>query len=357
MTALDAFFTPEPLARLMVNAIECRDVEAVLDPAAGDGALLRSASERWPDACMIAAEIDRDRARTLAYSTRRWRVQACDFLTSDATLRLAACLPDTARTSVLLNPPFSSRGGTRWTVPTIAEEAVRASRAMAFVVGASAFVGGEGQLVALVPASVLTSERDAPGRRWLRRRGHLEELFRPDERTFAGAVAATVAVRWTPSQTGSAGECSEETVLVQQPRSEWELVRGSRQMHTVDPVRGRGAVRLVHTTNLLEGRIAGPEVRIAPTNRDRVVSGPAVLLPRVGRPDCRKIVVYRGGRIALSDCVFAVTFSSETAAADLGKKLTADFQKLRSCFGGTGAPYLRRESLSRLITQLERTIG
>jgi hypothetical protein len=353
MAGLDAYFTPEPLARQMVHAVERGNVEAILDPAAGDGALLRSASERWPYARMVAAEIDSDRARALAASTKNWYVQACDFLAHEALARLTACLRNTARTSVLLNPPFSSRGGTRWTASPGGESTVRASRAMAFVLGASAFVGSEGQLVALVPASVLTSERDAHARRWLGRQGSLEEVSRPHKRTFAGTVAETVVLRWTPNVQDSVLESVEDAVPVQGYRPEWDVIRGSRQMHTVDPTRGRGTVRLIHTTNLLGGRIAGPNVRIVPTHRDRLVTGPVVLLPRVGRPDCRKVVLHRGGRVALSDCVFAVTYLNESPAAELCERLILDFERLRACFGGTGAPYLRRESLQCLIAQLE----
>ena len=337
----------------MVDAIERDEVKTVIDPAAGDGALLECATRRWPEARVFASDIDRSRVRALAARVE-WEVLAGDFLQRDAAARLTRSVGSASSRSVLLNPPFSSRGATRFSAGGGAPSTVYGSRAMAFLLGSSVLVGDEGQLVALLPRSVLSSERDAAGRRWLAGRGILEEISRPSKRVFAGTVAETVVVRWTPNldqQTGAEERVSDPSATA----AGWGVVRGSRQMHTVEPMVGPGTVRLVHTTNLRKGRICGARVRIRPTLADRVVDGPAVLIPRVGRPDARKIVVHSGTRIALSDCVFALTHPDESACRALLDLLIADFDRLRACYGGTGAPYLRRATLIALLTELGPT--
>jgi hypothetical protein len=349
MRDLDAFFTPEPLATQMVDAIE-REVETVVDPAAGDGALLRCAARRWPEARVVASEIDRRRVKALA-RTGGWKVQAGDFLQRNTATRLTRLVGSAPSRSVLLNPPFSHRGPTRFSLPIDAMSGIDGSRAMAFFLGSSRLVGENGQLVALMPAGVMSSERDAASRRWLEKRGNLEEISRPSKRTFVGSVAETVVVRWTPliDRESDAQECAN---LKRAGPAGWELIRGSRQMHTVTPASGPGTVRLIHTTNMRDGRLSGVSVRIKPTQADRVLRGPVVLIPRVGRPDPRKLVVYAGTRIALSDCVFALRHSNDAACRAMRDLLAGEFDRLRACYGGTGAPYLRRAALLDLIAEM-----
>jgi hypothetical protein len=350
MASLDSFLTPEPLASHMVEAIDCGNVETVVDPAAGDGALLECATRRWPTARIVASDIDSTRVRALEQRTS-WDVQVGDFLEHNVASSLARHVGSVPTCSVLLNPPFSSRGGTRFNASTGSSRPVSGSRAMAFLLGSTRLVGEQGQLVALVPASVLTSERDAEGRHWLAQRGSLEEISRPSIRLFAGAVATTVVIRWTPQIDQPVDPAIFSRVLSSRTFG-WKVIRGSRQMHTVKAVSGLGTVRLVHTTNLIDGHLAGACIRIRPTRADRVLSGPAVLLPRVGRPDSRKIVVHPRGRVALSDCLFAVGHTDVHACYTLREILRANFERVRACYGGTGAPYMRRETLVEMLTEV-----
>jgi hypothetical protein len=350
---LDPYYTPRHLAAQMVEAIERDQMEAVLDPAAGRGSLLSCAATRWPAARILAGELDESRVMSLRASFLGWTVHRCDFLDVAQAAPLARQAKAFPETSVLLNPPFSSRGGTRWATD-IAGTMITGSRAMAFLIRASDAVGPRGQMSAIVPAGLLTSERDAPGRDWLTRHGVLEELERLDKRTFHGAVSATAHVRWTPRSTihGHDGRGCKEPVLSGPSTSRSFVVRGTRQMHTVERKSGRGTVRLVHTTDLRDGTARPSGLCIKPNHRDRVVAGPAVLLPRVGRPDWRKVALHLRGRVALSDCVFAITCSSGEGATALQQALVDRFALIKACFGGTGAPYMRQDDLVRLLDEV-----
>jgi hypothetical protein len=344
---LDAYFTPPDVASVMVDAIEICDVAIVVDPTAGDGALLRSASRRWPNASLIGTDIDEARVSKLE---PEWDVAIGDFLDPTTASRLAERAARSTTASVLLNPPFSSRGATTYCAGVGAGAAIVGSRAMAFFLGASALVGVDGQLVALLPAGVLTSQRDFTGRQWLHEHGSLEKVARVSKRAFRGAVAETVVMRWTPRPGGHQLRAPENNDVVGEAAG-WNVVRGARQMHTVQPGSGPDTVPLVHTTDLKQGGIAqGTNIR--PSDGDRVICGPAILVPRVGRPDVRKLVLYLGGPIALSDCVFGICHPDEGSCALLHETLIADFDGLKERYGGTGAPYLRRADLVALIAEL-----
>jgi hypothetical protein len=335
----------------MVDAVEVDNVAIIVDPTAGDGALLRSAARRWPNARLLGTDIDEARVRQLR--KLRCEVEVGDFLDQRAASRLAERARRSVSTSVLLNPPFSNRGATTYLAGGGAGAEIGGSRAMAFLLGASALVGDKGQLIALLPAGVVTSERDAMGRRWLQEHGILEQVVRPSKRAFRGAVAETVVTRWTPCAGAGNLRAQDRGARLEEAEG-WIVVRGARQMHTVHADSGRGTVLLVHTTHMRQGRITARPPKIRPARRDRVVCGPAILVPRVGRPDVRKLVLHLGGPIALSDCVFAICNPDEGSCALLHETLMTGFDALSSRYGGTGAPYLRRSDLVALVADLAR---
>ena len=349
---MDAFFTPPQIASLMVDAFEITDAAIVIDPTAGDGALLRSAAYRWPNARLLGTDIDGTRVQQLR--ERGYEVESGDFLDQHTAHRLAGRTRDAPSTSVLLNPPFSSRGATTYTAGgSTGAVAITGSRAMAFLLGASALVGERGQLVALLPAGVITSARDATGRDWLQEHGELTLVTRPSKRAFRGAVVETAVMRWTPCASRPELLTPDNREVAREDMS-WVVVRGGRQMHTVQPALGPNSVPLVHTTHLQRGQITARPTHIRPNHRERVVCGPAILIPRVGRPDVRKIVLHLGGPIALSDCLFAICHPDEDSCAWLHKTLITAFDGLRDRYGGTGAPYLRRLDLVALVAKLTR---
>ena len=345
---LDTFFTPPSLAAAIVRALEVEAPEAIVDPAAGDGALLLSAATRWPNARILAGDIDRTRVAGLATNTD-WDVCAGDFLDGPASRVLIERSAEWRTTSVLLNPPFSYRGGQRWTVTLGSEHVMVASRAMAFLACATRLVGVKGQLAALMPAGSLTSERDAQVRAWLAECGNLEELERPSKWSFQGVVSQTVIVRWTPRSTRRKEGVGSVTPRIEGACNGIQIVRGTRQMHRRPGSVDEEGVPLIHTTNLVDGSVVGNAGRFVPSQSDRVVHGPVVLIPRVGRPDRRKVVVHNNGPITLSDCVFAIQCRDMPQAVSVRQRLVDNFADVGGAYGGTGAPYLTMQRLRSLV--------
>lgn len=52
------FFTPKKVADFMVELLEPKDGEVILEPSAGDGSLVRAVKEKCPKALVFACEID-----------------------------------------------------------------------------------------------------------------------------------------------------------------------------------------------------------------------------------------------------------------------------------------------------------
>src|SRR5216684_560593 len=131
---MDRFYTPLALAAELVGAVENPEPGVVVDFAAGDGSLLLAATTKWPNAKIVGTDIHRPTVRRLANTYERWTVFRTDFLRARQT-RIAARSGFGEFDVVLLNPPFSCRGGSCWTVD-LNGNTVSCSRALAFVLRA-----------------------------------------------------------------------------------------------------------------------------------------------------------------------------------------------------------------------------
>lgn len=95
------FATPEAVGRRMLELVENAPRRGwVLEPSAGDGALLRLLNETVPPGRPVdAVEMDPRRAARLL--ANGWIVRCADFLTLAPSVRYAA---------VVMNPPFTAPG-------------------------------------------------------------------------------------------------------------------------------------------------------------------------------------------------------------------------------------------------------
>ena len=113
---MDRIYTPPYLAAFMAKASSVRPSQSeelvVADFAAGSGELLLAAASVWPNGTMAATDIDPLEIRNLRKIYASWRTGVCDFLnprsrqSSPVLQSLNGCT-----NLVLLNPPFSCRGG------------------------------------------------------------------------------------------------------------------------------------------------------------------------------------------------------------------------------------------------------
>jgi predicted RNA methylase len=345
----DAFYTPEWLAEAVISLSERRRANIVADFAAGDGALLRAAEMRWQSATIVAADLCDASVRRLRKKYKLWQCTKCDFLDLRSRARsnlLRSLLGQVDQ--IILNPPFSCRGGTSCAVNT-PHGIMRCGRALAFLIAALEYLRPGGELIAVLPSNVLDSQKDRESFGYLRRDFHLTTHVATSSSDFSGCRVKYVLVSLTCRKKSLASYSEAESRRSSESNTQLHvrLVRGTSQMHNL-PALGR---TLVHTTDMrdhkveLNGHYGHPE-------RPSVI-GPAVLLPRVGAPRIDKACIYlRRKRITLSDCVIGLQCESPEDARWLLAAFCKNLDCYTAMFSGTCAPYVTVERLSCLLQKL-----
>jgi hypothetical protein len=350
MRGVDRYFSPVDVAKEMARQIPSSFDGLVFDPAAGNGALLAAAIEQAPSAEILAADVDAVSVAQLRAAYPHWTVGSADVLNprsrgSSSAWRRAGSGQETI---VLLNPPFSFRGGSGARVILGGESRI-VSPAVAFLLEVARSLDGVKSIIALLPEGCLHNLRDRPV--WRELHGGFEQdvirTFAP--RAFPGAVANTVLVR-LDSGASRSPSAAETPVL---------RVLGS-QCTCVDVIRGRVAVEassstdagssaamFLHTTDLADTARGVPRLRFAPTRL--ATRGDLLLIPRVGPGPSGRIKLARDATIVLSDCLFAL----RTREALLVDRLNAFLVEYSTALGdeyrGTGARHLTLERLAGFL--------
>jgi predicted RNA methylase len=351
---LDPFFTPVTVANELVQCVEQSSPGLILDPAAGDGALVDAAARRWADARVVALDCDPASVRALR-KRRGWETGSCDFLSPKSRVASphARALHGTVDL-LLLNPPYSGRGYSRW-LSRYEGVDVASGRAMAFVLTALSTVRDGGELVALLPSSALTSQRDEAAWELVRKFARVDVVQQYPRGTFPLGTAATVGIRMTKSMAGS--EAREVAAPKQaRPIHVVDIVRGVVPVHEakaagLSKTAGPGRCAFLHSTDLRSQEIAA--LRTVPADRfSPRALGPAVLLPRVGKPLAGKIVVWGGGPVVLSDCIFALTAGTLKSARHLAALIRSQFESVADSYVGSCARYLTIAALIDVLARL-----
>lgn len=337
----DRFDTPADVAQVMVASVKQRRPTTIADFAVGGGGLLDAASARWPGATIIGADIDAATVARLRRLRPTWRLTCIDFM--DPNARTRSRLGAGPKTSlVLLNPPFSGRGG-RPTVK-VGAKAFRCSRALAYLIACIPYLDRRGEIVAVLPAGCLTNEQDQIAWQFLNSLFSTTVLSRHDRNTFDDCFVHTVLVhlRRRTSKDRVEIPLRAEPTAVGGP--EVRLTRGWVQMFKLRRSAAKSQVRVIHSTALRHGRIALDSSRVA--RAQGYITGPAVLLPRVGEPSVTKLAMLPPGEsVALSDCVIALSTETAVAAGHLYSVLAEKWTAVEAAYGGTCAKFITLAAL------------
>ena len=346
---MDQFYTPPGLARLLVDAARAQEPTMIADFAMGDGALLRAAQERWPGAKLFGSDID---PKAIA------GVKGIDERLGSATHNFLGDEPEPEALSavrggcdvVVLNPPFTCRGNLRFPV-RLGDRTHRASKALAFVAKALSYLSSKGEILAIVPASCLTSERDRELLVALRGQYGLEQIGEIARNAFSGRAVSVVIIRLRRLANGRRAIAPlDQQKLVPLRSFSAEVMRGSLPVQRATGMQGN--VPYIHTCDLRSGALAASGRGV--TGSTRGVQGEVLLLPRVGRPNSAKLVLANVPlSAALSDCVIAVRTTPAGHEGELHRLLKANWSRLASAYGGSCAPYLTLSDLDGVL----RTIG
>lgn len=350
---LDDHYTPIELARIAVNHVRLRHPGIIADVAAGEGSLLLEAIRRWPSARVVATDINRAIVNRLQTAgNKQWSVGRCDFMAAKS--RAASNILRAVRGKVgllLLNPPFSCRGGS-YRVVNSRDDTIRASVAMAFLLIGLEYLSPRGQAMAILPAGSLHNKKDKLAWRYIRTRFSVRELAHWDKTAFPGCAASSVLVKLTPHNSKEFEEPSRKRRSGNRnpkARASAFIVRGTCPVHEI-PEGARGPT-LVHYTDLRNATVTLNGHR---GHGDyRCVAGPAVLLPRVGRITPHKVALLTSARrVMISDCVIGLKTESVEAAHLVRKLLVDHFEVLAKCYVGTGAPHITLERLREAMRRV-----
>ncbi len=354
-TGVDRYDTPIKIAQEMIRAVKVVRPEIVADFAVGGGCLLRAASERWPKAQVVATDIC---AGTIAAVRREhpdWRAGVADFLNHCSVSKCRAATQSRKRTDlVLVNPPFSCRGAKRFQV-SYGGQVIACSTAMAFILNCLEFLSPRGELVAVIPEGIWSSERDR--RAWQLIRGGFRvcHVQRFERDAFSDCFVQTRIVRLVPHNDRTVvprRSVVPEVCNVHPPSSlpTVEVIRGSVQMHTVRHADG-SAAPLIHTSSLRENQVLLGQLK-APRAR-AWVSGHLVILPRVCEPSREKVCILHSlSDVALSDCVFALRCIDAATAESLFRRLVVNWLTVRRCYTGTCAKYTTVQRIMQVVHAL-----
>ncbi len=338
----------------MVSALDRRKYRYVADFAAGDGALLRAARESSVDSTFIATDACSKIVASLRKREPSWQVGRCNFLNPLSRAQCRAINGLTGKISlILLNPPFSCRGGAAWPIK-VGGNLVRCSLALAFLLSALDFLASDGELIAVLPAGSPESEKDRRAWQHIRSRGVVELLGTNGLRTFTGCFAKTVLVRFRqagnanfqtlPGATRARRQLSSRGVAV-------TVSRGRVQMPSMTPADAGDGLPFVHSTELHSDGLDLLHRRIARVSN--CITGPAVLVHRVGQPSKSKIALYLSkAPIVLSDCVIALRVGTTRHAKILQTKLLRSWDLWRARYSGTCAPYVTIERIKTVLRDL-----
>jgi hypothetical protein len=174
--------TPAHVATRMASFISPH-ARSLLEPAAGNGALLRAASVRLRNSTGYIVAVDVN-PQAVAECRRvkwpkGWRVKSlnADFLSAEFNSRFDC---------VIMNPPFASRRG-QWVVVRESESERRCGVEAAFLLRSINLLRDGGRIIALFPAAIINGRQYKWVREFLNEHGCVKVVHELPRRTFANA--------------------------------------------------------------------------------------------------------------------------------------------------------------------------
>lgn len=344
---LDQYFTPTSLADSLLSSWDGATPESCLDSSCGAGSLLTAAERVFGETKCIGLDRDQRLIANLRKKQPNWILSVGDVLNPQSYRRSFARSNIREADLLLLNPPFSLHNKKSITVSYRGQN-VRSSIAMAHILKSTdRFDPGLGAII-IVPESVLYSETDEDARRMLAKDFKVDVVRELRNTTFTGARVNSAVIRIS---TKGKQSLNGEIALCHEADVHGYLVRGGLPVHEL--IENPNGVRFIHSCHLQRLTTHPLDHSSFPhtsCKRKGRVSGWNILVPRVGVP--RKSVIsaiFLDDEIQLSDCVFALSFSSKDAAHAVSSRLNAHWTDFIDQYRGTGARYVTLKRLSHWL--------
>lgn len=352
----DAFYTPSHLAKRLLNLYPAGyEPTSIADLAAGQGALIEEAASRFPNATQQLNDIDDRSCKILSQKFPHARVDRIDIENEASKNQPSYFQALTSVDLMLANPPFSGRGGGGILATRYAGTIFRASRALAFVTSTLSAVSRTGMMLAILPAGCFTNERDQPLLNQISLDWKVDRFAVSGRTIFQGKSVNIILTRWTrrehryiPHATYLASKPKHS-----QPSKNFVITRGHIPMYNrLKETIATELQPVVHTTDFFDfARSHKIPNRLISRNWIRnFVSGPALLIPRVGLPIRDRLpTVDADDHILLSDCVLAIRMDDPMNIDNLQQFFLENWPDFTSLFSGTGAKFTTKKRITGFV--------
>lgn len=333
----DQFFTPENIATSLMVGMTTDPFKVVADFTIGDGSLIKALP--FIPRKSIGLDLDGTVIKNLKLQFPDWKLMEGDFLNPDQNTEKWLAKWVGKIDLILLNPPFSCKGGTFVTVE-FNEQNLRCRTALAFAVNATKYLKKNGILIAILPLSVLKSKVDLIVLSHLKKEWYINTGTKLGRNTFPGCSPNSVILTLQKKKLSiveTGGNIDAELPLVNV-----EILRGCMPMYQTSE---KGKYPILHTTNLKQGILNLNNPRF--TDRmSRYVKGTFLIIPRVGNPTQDKIVIISNNiSFCLSDCLFAVSSLDIGDITLVRSTIIKNWLEFIALYESTCAPYVTLDQL------------
>lgn len=340
---IDSFYTPVELAEKLVGFVSEENINSVCDFCVGDGELLRAAQKKWVNAIFYGTDLSEDAINKVIDNHPNWWIRYCNFIDEESRNTCELLLNNNRFDLVLLNPPFSCKASCFHKV-TLNGLVLNVSTAMKFIIESINYLSQNGALYAIVPSSIIYSQKDKVALRILVNDYKFKVLYEPTKQYFQ-KCDPSIAIISINSRYNTSIIQHVPKLKIDKPC--FTFLRGNVPMN-IAKTSLSGMYNLVHTTNIRNNSLHSLNISI--TKESSTVSGPAVLIPRVGQPNINKVCFINADETyVLSDCVIAIQTESEEAANLLKEAIIQDEINFYNLYKGTGASYLTIERLKNYL--------
>ena len=333
MTGIDSYYTPAYLADRLIKFVGNRDVHNAIDFCVGDGNLLKAAARQFNDLELYGTDISNEALEKLSVDCPGLTLGYCDFRDDDSVASVSF-LSKVRFDLILLNPPFTCKGSVVEHLD-FEGQTFKVSTAMLFLMRALHFLSNHGGLYAIMPISIIYSEKDKKAWEYLKKYYHACILEEPSRVYFSKKCSPNIALvyvgKYPNKGIANEGLSNFSHLAVR------SVTRGRIRMSDITFSKKQTAVPLIHTTNIQHGTLV--KLRKVMVKQEKI-AGFGVIIPRVCNPNKNKIAILDGTRqYALSDCVMFLETTTMEDAVNIRNYILSNWESFKMIYTGTGAQY------------------
>lgn len=342
---IDQFFTPSKIAESSIFGLRTKGINIIADFAIGDGSLVKAV--KFEPKKIIGLDIDQNVIKKIKKNHPKWILRSGDFINPNKTVKKWLYQWEKKIDLILLNPPFSCRGGAFVSV-MFEDNEVRCRTALAFVLNALHYLSPKGKLIAILPLSCIKSDSDLRIFELLKNNWEIKIGAKFGRNTFKGCNPNSVVIslkrKWKKVNN------PVELSALRPQISHVEILRGNIPMYTA---KDSGIYPVIHTTNLQQNFLDKRGMKKI-SKSSRFVQGVFVCVQRVGLPDRAKIVlVATRKKYVLSDCVIAIKGSTIEDTKKLYQLLSQNWEIFSQMYESTCAPYITISQLQNFLFTID----